>query len=56
MKSFERYRRHTADSLKMAHSAAKETEKAQLIQMAEEWRHLDELAEARAADRDAKKR
>jgi len=44
MKSFERYRRYAADCLKMAQSVAKHAEKARLLQMAETWRHLAELA------------
>jgi hypothetical protein len=52
MKSFERYRRYAADCLKMAQSAAKDAEKARLLQMAEEWRDLAELAEAQATGRD----
>lgn len=49
MKSFERYRRYAADCLKMAQSAANDGDKARLLQMAETWRHLAELAEAQAA-------
>jgi hypothetical protein len=51
MKSFERYRRYAADCLKMAQSAAKDSDKALLLQMAETWRHLAELAEAKATVR-----
>jgi hypothetical protein len=54
MKSSERYRRYAADCLKMAQSAAKDAEKPRLLQMAEEWRHLAELAEAQATGRDNK--
>ena len=49
MKLFERYRRYAADCLKMAQSAANDGDKARLLQMAETWRHLAELAEAKAA-------
>jgi hypothetical protein len=52
MKSFERYRRYAADCLKMAQSAANDGDKAQLLQMAETWRQLAEVAQARAAGRD----
>jgi hypothetical protein len=52
VKSFERYRRYAADCLKMAQSAAKDGDKAHLLQMAETWRHLAELAEAQATARD----
>jgi hypothetical protein len=52
MKSFERYRRYAADCLKMAQSAADDGDKAQLLQIAETWRQLAELAEARASARD----
>jgi hypothetical protein len=52
MKSFERYRRSAANCLKMARSAANDGDKARLLQMAETWRHLAELAEAQAAARD----
>jgi hypothetical protein len=52
MKSFERYRRYAADCLKMAQSAANDGDKARLLQMAETWRHLAELAEAQAAVKD----
>jgi hypothetical protein len=51
MKSFERYRRYAADCLKMAQSAANDGDKARLLQMAETWRHLAELAEAKATVR-----
>jgi hypothetical protein len=46
MKSFERHRRYAADCLKMARAASNEGYKARLLQMAEAWRHLAELAEA----------
>jgi hypothetical protein len=52
MKSFERYRRYAADCLKMAQSASNNGDKARLLQMAETWRHLAELAEPRASARD----
>jgi len=48
MKSFERYRRYAADCIKMAQCAANDGDKARLLQMAETWRHLAELAEAKA--------
>jgi hypothetical protein len=51
MKSFERYRRYSAHCIKMAQSAANDGDKARLLQMAETWRHLAELAEAQAAVR-----
>jgi hypothetical protein len=54
MQSFERYRRYAADCLKMAHSAVTDADKAGLLQMAETWRQLAELAEAQAAGRDEK--
>jgi hypothetical protein len=46
-----RYRRYAADCLKMAQSAAKDSDKALLLQMAETWGHLAELAEAKATVR-----
>jgi len=52
MKSFERYRCYAADCLKMAQSASDDGDKAQLLQMAETWRQLAELAEARVSARD----
>jgi len=52
MKSFERYRRYAADCLTMAQLAANDCDKALFLQMAETWRHLAELAEARAAAKD----
>jgi 3-dehydroquinate dehydratase len=52
MKSFEQYRRYAADYLKMAQSAANDGDKARLLQMAETWRHLAELAEAQAVAKD----
>jgi hypothetical protein len=54
MKSFERYRRYAVDCLKMAQSAANDCDKARLLQMAKTWRHLAEMAEARAATRNDK--
>jgi hypothetical protein len=51
MKSLERYRRYAAECLKMAQSAANDGDKARLLQMAEKWRHLAELAEATATVR-----
>jgi hypothetical protein len=51
MKSFERYRRYAVDCLKMAQSAGNDADKALLLQMAETWRHLAELAEAKATVR-----
>ena len=50
MKSFERYRRYAAECLKMAQSAANDGD-AHLLQMAETWRHLAEVAEAQATAR-----
>jgi hypothetical protein len=50
MNSIERYRRYAADCIKMARSAANDGDKARLLQMAETWRHLAELAEAKARD------
>jgi hypothetical protein len=55
MNTVERYRRYAADCLKMAQSAANDSDKARLLQMAESWRDLAELAEAEAAVRDNKK-
>jgi hypothetical protein len=52
MKPFERYRRCAADCLKMAQSAANDGGKARLLQMAETWCHLAEMAEAQAAAKD----
>jgi hypothetical protein len=52
MKRFERYRRYAIDCLNMAQSAASEDHKSQLLHMAETWRHLAELAEAKAALRE----
>jgi hypothetical protein len=52
MNSIERYRRYAADCLKIAQSATTDGDKARLLQMAETWRHLAELAEARVAARD----
>jgi hypothetical protein len=49
MNSIERYRRYAADCLKMVQSASNDGDKARLLQMAETWRHLAELAEAKAA-------
>jgi hypothetical protein len=54
MKAFERYRRYAVDCLKMAQSAANDCDKARLLQMAETWHHLAEMAEARAVSRDDK--
>jgi hypothetical protein len=51
MKLFERYRRYAADCLKMAQSASNDGDKARLLQMAEAWRHLAQLAEVRASAR-----
>ena len=51
MNSIERYRRYAADCIKMARSAANDGDKALLLQMAETWRHLAELAQAQAAAR-----
>jgi hypothetical protein len=48
MDSIARCRRHAADCLKMARSATADGDKALLLQMAETWRHLAELAEAAA--------
>ena len=48
MQSFERYRRYAVDCLKLAQSATSDDHKSQLLQMAETWRHLAELAEAKA--------
>jgi hypothetical protein len=50
MNSIERYRRYAADCIKMAQSASSDGDKAHLLQMAETWRHLAELAEAAAPD------
>jgi hypothetical protein len=52
MKSFERYRRYAIDCLKMAQAAADDADKARLLQMAETWRHLAQLAEASVTARD----
>jgi hypothetical protein len=52
MNSIERYRRYAADCLKMVQSATNDGDKARLLQMAETWRHLAELEEAKAAARD----
>ena len=52
MNSIERYRRYATDCIKMAQSAATDGDKARLLQMAETWRHLSELAEARVSARD----
>jgi hypothetical protein len=51
MKSFERYRRYAIDSLRMAQSTANDGDKARLLQVAETWRDLAELAEAKATVR-----
>jgi hypothetical protein len=51
MQSFERYRRYAIDCLKLAQSAASDDHKSQLLQMAETWRRLAELAEAKATVR-----
>ena len=50
MNSIERYRRYAADCLKMVQSTTNDGDKARLLQMAETWRHLAELAEAAARD------
>jgi hypothetical protein len=52
MNSIERYRRYAADCLKMVQSATNDGDKAGLLQMAETWRQLAELEEAKAAARD----
>jgi hypothetical protein len=52
MEPFERYRRYAIDCLKMAQAAANDGDKARLLQMAETWRHLAELAEAKSAEQD----
>ena len=52
MESIARYRRYAAECLKMAQAAANDGEKALLLQMAETWKHLAELAEAAALDND----
>jgi hypothetical protein len=49
MESFERYTRYAIDCLRMAQSATDHADKALLLQMAETWRHLAELAQAKAA-------
>jgi len=54
LKSFERYRRYAIDCLKVAQSAANDCDKARFLEMAETWRHLAEMAEARVADGDDK--
>jgi hypothetical protein len=54
MQSFERYRRYAADCLKMANSAVNDADRAGLLQMAETWRQLAELAETQARGRDKK--
>jgi hypothetical protein len=51
MNLIERYRRYAIDCLKLAQSAGN----ALLLQMAEAWRHLAELAEARVAAQGNKK-
>jgi hypothetical protein len=50
MNSIERYRRYAADCLKMAQAATNDGDKAHLLQMAETWRHLAELAESATQD------
>jgi hypothetical protein len=47
MESFERYRRYAIDCLSIAQSATDHADKARLLQMAETWQQLAELAEAR---------
>jgi hypothetical protein len=49
MDSIERYRRYASECLTLAQAAPSNGEKVLLLQMAETWRHLAELAEAGAA-------
>jgi len=51
MSSMDRYRRYAAECLKLA-QATHSGDKVLLLQMAETWRHLAELAEASVATDD----
>ena len=52
MNSIERYRRYASECLTLAQAAPNNGDKVLLLQMAETWRHLAELAKAAAARRD----
>jgi len=52
MNSVERYRRYAAECLALAQPTRNNGEKTLLLEMAETWRHLAELAEASAATDD----
>jgi hypothetical protein len=45
MDSIERYRRYASECLTLAQAAPNNGEKVLLLQMAETWRHLAELAD-----------